>query len=350
MSAENEMIYSIKKFLKIYIFNEKIKYTTTNHKAYIFLAANYGNLGDVAITYAQKQFIKKVLPNYEIIDVPIEKVYRYYKYIKKNLSKEDIITIIGGGNSGDKYIEFERIRRFIIKKFKNNKVISFPQTIDFSNTKNGNKEFKRSIKAYNENENLYLFAREKKSYDIYKKYCNKEKVYCVPDIVLSLDESNKNKSERKIEVVFSLRNDSEKKVNIQFEKDLINEIINKYQNVMFRDTHIGNDFSNKEELIIELKNIWSDFENAKIVITDRLHGMIFCAITGTPCIVLPNSNHKIKESYYNWLNDVNYIYFFEDINKEKIFDIISKYNNKKELNVAKIFQEEYTSLVNILKK
>ena len=31
--------------------------------------------------------------------------------------------------------------------------------------------------------------------------------------------------------------------------------------------------------------------------TDRLHGMIFSVITGTPCIVFDNFNSKIKNAY-----------------------------------------------------
>ena len=42
-------------------------------KCIVCLAADYGNLGDVAITYAQSQFLKSMLPGYEIIDFPISR-------------------------------------------------------------------------------------------------------------------------------------------------------------------------------------------------------------------------------------------------------------------------------------
>ena len=41
----------------------------------------------------------------------------------------------------------------------------------------------------------------------------------------------------------------------------------------------------------------------KLVITDRLHGAISCAISSTPCIVLPNCYHKIK-SFMSWMRDL----------------------------------------------
>ncbi|MDA3776081.1 polysaccharide pyruvyl transferase family protein [Streptococcus thermophilus] len=34
----------------------------------------------------------------------------------------------------------------------------------------------------------------------------------------------------------------------------------------------------------------------EVVLTDKLHGMIFSYITGTPCIVLANDNHKIEKN------------------------------------------------------
>jgi pyruvyl transferase EpsI len=56
-----------------------------------------------------------------------------------------------------------------------------------------------------------------------------------------------------------------------------------------------------------------EFKQAALVVTDRLHGMVFAAITATPCIVLPNSYHKIKGLYDDWLTHLPYIRFASDI-------------------------------------
>ncbi|MFB8735822.1 polysaccharide pyruvyl transferase family protein [Bacillus sp. SL00103] len=37
------------------------------------------------------------------------------------------------------------------------------------------------------------------------------------------------------------------------------------------------------------------YVKAQVVVTDRLHGMIFCAITKTPCVVLRSFDHKVME-------------------------------------------------------
>ena len=53
------------------------------------------------------------------------------------------------------------------------------------------------------------------------------------------------------------------------------------------------------------------------MITDRLHGMIFAAITGTPCVVLQNNNHKIKATYESWLRPLKHIRLQENFDAER---------------------------------
>ena len=53
------------------------------------------------------------------------------------------------------------------------------------------------------------------------------------------------------------------------------------------------------------------FAHAELVITDRLHGMIFCAITGTPCIVINSKSPKVA-GCYEWIKNLDYIRFAEN--------------------------------------
>ena len=71
----------------------------------------------------------------------------------------------------------------------------------------------------------------------------------------------------------------------------------------------------------------------KYVITDRLHGMIFAAITSTPWIALDNYNHKIRACSVT-LEGLDYIKYIESIDEieEKIKYLLNnkfdKYNNE----------------------
>ena len=63
-----------------------------------------------------------------------------------------------------------------------------------------------------------------------------------------------------------------------------------------------------------LERQFDAFRHAELVVTDRLHGMIFCAITGTPCVVLNSKSPKVL-GCYAWIKDLPYIRFCDDAGK-----------------------------------
>jgi pyruvyl transferase EpsI len=89
-------------------------------------SANYNNLGDIAITKAQTEFVKKCLPEYEVINITPEDTFSAYRGMKKVINENTIITLIGGGNSGTLYEFIEWPRRFVLKFFRNCRIVSFP--------------------------------------------------------------------------------------------------------------------------------------------------------------------------------------------------------------------------------
>ncbi|SLL33526.1 polysaccharide pyruvyl transferase [Mycobacteroides abscessus subsp. abscessus] len=317
-------------------------------KIFVALAADYGNLGDVAITTAQITFLQDLFPNYNIITVYINELYEKLFTIRKLVTSNDIITIIGGGNMGNMYEGFEENRRNIVELFPNNKIISFPQTIDFEMNKKGEKSLGKSIKVYSKHDNLHIFAREVKSYEIMKKQFKNNKVYLVPDIVLYL-----SKEEPKLMregILLCLRNDGEKKLSSTDKDNLITKINNSYSSVGFYDTHIGDENYKKENANQELEKIWNAFKSSRLVITDRLHGMIFCAITQTPCLVLPNSNHKIAGTYSKWLSKLEYIKFVESYDENLILNLVRELYELN-LNTSRIsLSHEFFSLKSVLKE
>lgn len=319
-------------------------------KVFILLAGDYGNLGDIAITEAQKDFIQNNMPGYNLITVELNRTLSMLKTIKKNIKPDDVITIIGGGNMGERYEGFEILRRNIIRSFSNNRIVSFPQTIDFSKTSYGEKSFKKTIKTYNSHPNLHIFARESISFEIMKKAFKNNHVQLTPDIVLSLKKESKNEVERE-GIIFCLRDDSEKHISSNLKDAMIEKITQKFTSVSYYDTHMGIDASDQDSLSEEFDNILDAFSKSKLIITDRLHGMIFCVITGTPCIVLPNSNHKIVGTYNDWLNNLDHINLITkttDINLllRKV-DLMMNINSK-EINIPN-FNEYYTFLKKSLK-
>nr|WP_313062319.1 polysaccharide pyruvyl transferase family protein [Moraxella sp. CTOTU49097] len=300
------------KFSKAQFF-EDANLTNQQKKAFLFLAADYGNLGDVAITYAQTKFLED--QGYQVIEIPISKTAEGIWWVKKYIQPNDIVTLIGGGNMGDLYEQIETLRQLVIKQFPKQKIISFPQTFDFSESQYGQKRLSKAKNTYQNHNKLTLVAREQVSFELMKANFLQNNIIQTPDIVLTLKDVI-TQSHRQGAVV-CLRDDKEKSIdNITSQK--ITDGLKQYfdQNISYRDTHINESNLSIEARKKALNDIWKTFGQAKIVVTDRLHGMIFAYITQTPCIVFTNNNHKV-EGTYQWIKDCGYIKFLSTFEEEK---------------------------------
>ena len=309
--------FRLKYWLSPKILSEYV-YLKDKKKCYVFLAADYGNLGDVAITYAQEKYLSEQFPEHEIIDVPISKTLSHLKTLRHICSPNDIVTVVGGGNMSDLYFDIELLRQMVVKAFPNNRVISFPQTMFFSDSLSGNYLKRQAVKVYSQHINLTLTARERWSHDMMKSILPSCKL--TPDIVMTLDKREPISTRKGI--TFCMRNDIESGISQEFKEELRLQLANLYDIVDY-DTHIGRGGLSLEERENELNKIWAQFRSSQWVITDRLHGMIFAFITGTPCIVFPNNNYKI-EGCYNWIKDCGYIYFCTQDNYKSF---LNKSNN-----------------------
>ncbi len=324
--------------------NEKLGFTINSSKpkrVFFFLAADYGNLGDCAITYAQHKFLQDVLyPDFFVTQIPISKTLNGIECVRRMVNKDDIITTVGGGNMGDLYPMIELYRQLVIKTFKNNSIITFPQTADFESSK----KLTEATKVYSKHKSLTLLAREQKTFDFFKKHFKLNNSILVPDIVLTLDKTEP-KIERKGAIV-CLRDDKEKKLN-QDQENHLNEVINtNFKSVKIRDTHIGGENMSLSEREKALNSIWNDFKSAELVITDRLHGMIFCFITNTPALVFLNNNHKILSSF-SWIKNAKHIKLIKDFSKEEIANSINDLKNMSGQIVKEDLTAFYKPLIEI---
>ena len=114
--------------------------------------------------------------------------------------------------------------------------------------------------------------------------------------------------------------------------DLINVGKKLFDDVIVTDMMFPKQIKDHEREEV-LDTFMANIGKRQVVVTDRLHGMIFCAITGTPCIVFSNYNHKVKGSL-KWLKHLNYIRFLDDISKteETLKELLTiketKYDNE----------------------
>lgn len=309
-----------------------------------FLTPLHGNMGDQAIVYATNEFLRNSYPEYEIIEVYREDLYKYGKAIKKIMTDDDFIVLIGGGNMGNLWINEERDRRFVIEKFKNNKIVSMPQTISFTNDNDGSREFEKTKKIYNLHKNLTIIARENKSFKIMKENFYNANVIINPDIVLYLHNRygiNKNRNG----IMTCIRNDKESVLGKRKNK-LMEDLDIKFSNVVNYDTVIDKVVT-RENREKELESMFNKFIKMELVITDRLHGMVFAAITKTPCIVTKSLDHKVTGTY-EWIKELNYIKLVDNLDFDTIKPLIEELRNINEFDNIDLNTKYFSSLKQIL--
>ena len=308
----------------------------------------HSNLGDSAIVLAQIIFLKKLgIKNERIKEVTFREYYEYRKILKKCIKKDDLIVSLGGGNMGNQWKGEEVFRYDLLNDFKENPIIIFPQTIHFVDTENVEQEKRESVEHYESQNKLTMIAREQKSYETMKNLYKNTNILLAPDIVLSTKKEDYDvvSGERK-GVLFCIRNDVEKSISNDDWEILKKKV--KENGLEYRDTDMHAEESvtkeNRQELV---KKKMQEFCDAKLVVTDRLHGMIFAAITETPCIVFSNYNHKVKGTY-EWINSLPYIRFAENVSQAlsyipELLNISSeecKYDNENLNQYYKQIQDE----------
>lgn len=328
-----------------------------NKRAFVFLSADYGNIGDLAITQAQKNFISITMDGYSVFPIPISKTRIWLKSIKTKIRPKDVVTIIGGGNMGSLYPDIEELRQLVIRSFPSNRIICFPQTLDWDNSTESNQALRRIVEIYSQHPDIHVFARESITYtklhEIFKKFTNVS-INLVPDIVMSATADilgAKDCSEPK-GILRCLRNDRESALTTAQYAILDDALTNTGYEIHKTDTHAGGSQLDDAHCSKLLSEKLSQFRSAKLVITDRLHGMILCLLSGTPCLVLPNSNHKIRQTWLDWLHTHPRLIFVEPEQFDQIPDFISKLLSEPRgaINQSPINSIKYANLKKALRK
>ncbi|WP_185696122.1 polysaccharide pyruvyl transferase family protein [Weissella viridescens] len=286
---------------------------------YIFGTPISGNLGDQAIAMAQSRFLQDHFKSNPVVEFQINETLSGVKYLRKQIKPNDVIFIQAGGNIGDIYYDAENVRRKLISTFPNNAVVQLPQSLTFRNPEQLGFDGRVSQNIYKQQkQHFYLFARDHVSEAKLKQIFPENNIQLVPDIVLSLNERAET---QKSGVLFALRSDVEKELDDTLVDQLRQHIQNEGYAINETDTDIGVALDKFTRDAAVQKKI-AEFQAASLVVTDRLHGMIFSVITGTPAIVFDNYNSKVKNEYNDWLSDYENIRFFEQ--KDHNQDIVAE--------------------------
>lgn len=273
---------------------------------YLVLTPEHTNLGDHAIASEEIRLLQRLGIDY--IEITGAQLSRLKTQKLLGIMNKTPILINGGGNLGTLWFDVEQIMRDIVKSNPKSPVFILPNTIFYEDSDWGKEEFEYSRRLYNAHKKLTIYAREQTSYDAMNGFYRNVKL--MPDMVLFRNECADG-TDRK-GCLLCLRKDLEKTIGQEEQAILEEQVRGLFGDALtYTDTHATRDVP-VDRREAELEQKFAQFRSAGLVITDRLHGMIFCAITGTPCIVLDSKSPKVR-GCYEWIKDLPYIRFADDV-------------------------------------
>ncbi len=298
----------------------------------------HGNLGDHAIYLAEKQFFEENYPDKCIVEIPTMNLKRNINKFKSIVEKEDCFFITGGGFIGSLWKWEQRSVNTVLLNFSDNPIVIFPQTVYFSPDKESMLiEFKKLIADCKK---IEFCLRDKKSYKYVKenRMISEDRIHFMPDIVTYLKYEG-DINERK-DVLFCMRDDKERVSNSKLD-EVCNYIVDKNISIDKTDTVVIEDldYTKREKYV---KNLLKVFAKHKLVVTDRLHGMIFAVITGTPCIAFDSLSKKVTGVYNAFLKEIDYVVCIGEGDTVEL-NIIDEFLEKENCSYGNEYLEGYYS-------
>lgn len=278
------------------------------------------NVGDLLIYKGTEQFIKE--RKYKVLARRTDKSSISYVNETKNLPKDVIILLHGGGNFGDLYGHHQRLREQVVLKFPEHKVVFLPQTVHFKDPL----ELQKSAHIISKHKNLTIFCRDTRSQKILKdNFCNN--VILCPDMAHSLwDVFPKQK-------VVDIKKDKLWMIRKDIEETNLNGLEGKpdvsgyedWEDICSdKDRRMMKFLSNLEKFnrlissgLIPVPAFWNNytdklvdrvndyFMSHKCVVTSRMHGHILCCLLGVDTKLLDNSYGKNSTYYEAWTKGVS---------------------------------------------
>lgn len=279
----------------------KLRSHSSRRRVYRLLTAQYLNYGDHAIAWAEEQFLKKYFPGLDVVEISFSFYEFWPEKFEKAVKPGDVLLITGGGFMGDLWPHSQALINRIVRVFPHNKTVIFPQTIYFSSVGVDNKIFQQTREIFLQHEDLWLFVREENSLRMATELFLPEladRCFLVPDIVISLPEQRfpvKRKG-----ALLVLRSDHERVIPLEAEKQItafLEERQVPCRRALMMISHMEIPVALRKWF---LKPKLRQYAKVRLVVTDRLHGMLFAYVTRTPCLVFDNVSKKVS-GVHRWI-------------------------------------------------
>ncbi len=267
-------------------FNAKEKHTP---RIFVFMQPEHGNLGDYAISLGEEKFFKLFFPEHDTVWVTYSQWSSLKDVFLSAVSEEDIVFLNGGGYIGNLWKSWMQAKE-ILASFPDNTKILFPNTLSYTQKATSeNVAYQEDVAWIKSCPHLHIFFRDRYS-EMLMHNSGVQNVYFFPDMALFMDVNVSTKRTQGSKILLCFRNDSEKIV--KNDEALERRLLEMGFDVERKDIHMDRYLSLQEGREYVPQFI-SELEGYRLVITDRLHAMLFAALTNVPCIAFDNLTGKV---------------------------------------------------------
>lgn len=307
----------------------------SDHTSRIILLGvpEHGNIGDHAITIGEKNFLKKNFPNLPYVMFPWEFLNSYWNFLKLKIKPTDLICIHGGGFLGTLWENEQENLTRALNLFNHNPIIIMPQSLWYDEEENHKRLMDSFENAMKKCDNICVCIREEMSLQRFQGRFPEIKTMLIPDMAFYIQ--NKVSAKRSDNVLLCLRRDKEK---ISPETQDISSTIKSHGYSVKETSTVVDENIPMGMSELYVFNKLTEFASARLVITDRLHGLIFSAITNTPCIAFDNLSGKVH-GIYHWVESISTIKLVNDINEIKEYIDILYGKNGTDLNIDNYYDK-----------
>ena len=157
-------------------------------------------MGDILIWEGTNEFLKKCS-----CTCLYKSSLEHYRSFK--CSNDVTILLQGGGNFGDIWRLHQDFRLKVISEYPNNRIIILPQSVFYENEK----KIKEDASFMANHKDLFICARDDRSYKVLKKYFSLNNILLLPDMAFCISEMYLNhlRSIENDKILFLKRMDKE---------------------------------------------------------------------------------------------------------------------------------------------
>lgn len=291
------------------------------------------NVGDMLINIGAEAFFARmrysVLGRYSIFDAcqinwgdpSLNSLKSAFIDNLTKLPKNVAIVLHGGGNFGDIYPEFQRLRELVVEHFLDRRIVFLPQSLHFRNEV----ALEQSLFKLKQHQDLHCFFRDSESLALYSKVCSRGAL--APDMAHALFDTKQFHRFRQLrngltdsqsrEALVLARTDAEaiatgvsKSPGRVFDwPDLESALGTSLFRLARKMQYLGFGLSSPIPLRIwegvrdrMIDRACQIFSSSGYLKTDRLHGMILACLLDLPVRIADNEYGKLGRYRKAWLN------------------------------------------------